>query len=434
MSLILFEGPAGTGKTTRLFGTAGAFLREHPLTDGQKVLALTKYHGSRQRLTASLTGPNGLGVPVECLTLDSYALTIAHRWRGVVNHLELTPPQADFQAIASAAAKVIEVAASSWVATSFPLAIVDEMQDCRGADIKLLAALEPHLTILAGADAFQDLNGNAENEAITWATNVAEVNRLTEVHRTNKAGILDAAQALRTGAPLCLEKRPGFEIITVRSAPQGGAAAAWRIKSWGASGQLAVISPVKSANPFVTRLTNWMADHEAKSKANPGTTAGPYCLHWAQNDDDAKERLLSAIGFEGKGGVSVSCTELEAIATAAAIPELREWARRKRFVKGCESVAADEISAEVAAIVRRRRVFSDHQRGRLHALTVHQAKNREFDSVIILWPMGVRDDVEQQRRLLYNAITRAKRNVLVIVDDPSGNRLRCPLFAGEIGG
>lgn len=432
MSLVLFEGPAGTGKTTRLFGAAEAYLRDHPLLQGQKVLALTKYHGSRQRLTARLTGPKGLGVPLECMTLDSFALTIAHRWRGLVRHLGLTLPPADFQAIALAAAKVIEVAADSWIATSFPLAIVDEMQDCRGADIKLLAALEPYLTILAGADAFQDLSGGEENEAITWASDLAEVNLLTKVHRTNKAGILGAAQALRSGTPLCLEKRPGFEIVSVRSAPLGGATAAWRIKSWSYSGQLAMITPIRSSkSPFVNRLTTWMADNQAKAKARPGVTAGPYHLRWAENDNDAVGRILSSIGLDEKSGILVSCTKLEAVATAAAIPELGEWARRRRFVKGREEVTADEIGTEVAAIVRRRRVFSDHQRGSRHALTVHQAKNREFDSVVVLWPIGVRGDVEQQRRLLYNAVTRAKQNVLVIVDDPKGNRLQTTLFAGE---
>ena len=39
-------------------------------------------------------------------------------------------------------------------------------------------------------------------------------------------------------------------------------------------------------------------------------------------------------------------------------------------------------------------------------MTVHQAKNREFDSVIILWPYEVAGTADRQRRLLYNAVTR----------------------------
>ena len=59
-------------------------------------------------------------------------------------------------------------------------------------------------------------------------------------------------------------------------------------------------------------------------------------------------------------------------------------------------------------------------------MTVHQAKNREFDSVIILWPYEVAGTADRQRRLLYNAVTRAKRQVLVIVQNPA--RLCQPPF------
>lgn len=427
MSLSLFEGAAGTGKTTRLFASAQKYLQDHPLSEGQKVLALTKYHGSRQRLTSRLTGPDGLGVPVDCMTLDSFAYTLAQRWRGLVKHLGLAPQQADFQAIASAAARVLEVAAGAWVASSFPLVLVDEMQDCRDADIKLLAGLQSHVTILSGADAFQDLNGGSENEALTWASGLAEITQLTKIHRTNRPGLLDAAQALRSGAPLCLEKRPGFEIVSVRSAPLGGATASWRIKSWSSSGQIAIITPVRRAKSrFIDGLTIWMGANAAKGKW--GAPAGPYQLRWEDSDEVTAERFFAKIGLAGNAGISVSCRELQAVGIANAIPELEEWACRQRFLKGRDVVTAEEINAEVLQIVRRRRIFMDHQRGRRYALTIHQAKNREFESAIVLWPLEVRKDTEQQRRLLYNAITRAKLNVIVIVDDPKGNRLQAPPF------
>ncbi len=48
-------------------------------------------------------------------------------------------------------------------------------------------------------------------------------------------------------------------------------------------------------------------------------------------------------------------------------------------------------------------------------MTVHQAKNREFDGVIVIWPHTVGGDAEHKLRLLYSAITRAKRRCLVLV-------------------
>ena len=59
-------------------------------------------------------------------------------------------------------------------------------------------------------------------------------------------------------------------------------------------------------------------------------------------------------------------------------------------------------------------------------MTIHQAKNREFHSVIVLWPYEVAGTIARQRRLLYNAITRAKYRVLVVVQNP--NRLCQPPF------
>jgi hypothetical protein len=42
-------------------------------------------------------------------------------------------------------------------------------------------------------------------------------------------------------------------------------------------------------------------------------------------------------------------------------------------------------------------------------VTVQQAKNREFEGVVVIWPYQVGGDVEYKRCLPYNAIMRAKR-------------------------
>jgi superfamily I DNA/RNA helicase len=62
-------------------------------------------------------------------------------------------------------------------------------------------------------------------------------------------------------------------------------------------------------------------------------------------------------------------------------------------------------------------------------MTIHQAKNREFPVVIVLWPFQVTGDALRARRCLYNAITRAKRRAIVIVQDPKNKRLKAPPFA-----
>ena len=62
-------------------------------------------------------------------------------------------------------------------------------------------------------------------------------------------------------------------------------------------------------------------------------------------------------------------------------------------------------------------------------MTIYQAKNREFDSVVVLWPYRISGSIDRKRRLLYNAITRAKRRAVVIVQNPS--RLKEPPFVPD---
>jgi hypothetical protein len=50
MSLVAFTGAAGMGKTFQLMRRLESTLEAFPLSDGQKVLALTFMHGSRRRL------------------------------------------------------------------------------------------------------------------------------------------------------------------------------------------------------------------------------------------------------------------------------------------------------------------------------------------------------------------------------------------------
>lgn len=59
-------------------------------------------------------------------------------------------------------------------------------------------------------------------------------------------------------------------------------------------------------------------------------------------------------------------------------------------------------------------------------MTVHQAKNREFDGVVVLWGFKISGDAEQKRRLLYNAVTRARSWCEVIVQ--SSKLLQQPPF------
>lgn len=63
-------------------------------------------------------------------------------------------------------------------------------------------------------------------------------------------------------------------------------------------------------------------------------------------------------------------------------------------------------------------------------MTVHSAKNQEWETVFVFWSSthfraGTSD--EYRRRILYNAVTRAKKNCLVLVFDPDGLAILAPM-------
>ena len=91
-------------------------------------------------------------------------------------------------------------------------------------------------------------------------------------------------------------------------------------------------------------------------------------------------------------------------------------ANRLATLRGEEGVS----KAELINIVRKRlhgkmAYCSFEDQKRRIALTVYGAKNREFGHVFALWPNEIKSDTLFQRKLLYNAITRASEKAIVLV-------------------
>lgn len=428
MSLMLFEGAAGTGKTTKLIESARLHLASHPLQDEQRVLALTKYHGSRKRMSEKLMGSKGLAVPVDCMTIDSFAWHLLRRWRTLASRFGRMPGNGDFQAITALAGSLLKNDhVGAWVSRRYPMVVVDEMQDCSGYELEVLRGLEKHLHVLAAADAFQDLSGDDNNAAVTWAQSVGKVEVLHRVHRTSVNGLLTAAAALRSRQSVPILLRPGFEIKSVAAAALAGWNLSMRIKWWSKFGEIAIISPTRpKKSAFVRSTVNWVGTQVAKLKKVPH--AGPYNIEWEAGDESLKTAILEALDLPKNPLKQFECQDLAVIARQNGASDVYEWLEKQRRVGGRSRVTVAELEEQVGRIVMQRRAFGSSKALRRIALTAHQAKNREFESVIILWPLSVTPGHEQQRRLLYNAITRAKRQAIVLVEDPVGDRLAKPPF------
>lgn len=427
----MFEGPAGTGKTTRLLAAARDYLEQHPLGAEQRVLALTKYHGSRRRMDIKLRERDaGVGNALDCVTIDSFAWRLVVRWRSLVDHIGLHPVEGDFASISLAAGVLLQRPnVARWVARRYPLVVVDEMQDCKGGEVALLSGLEPHVRLLCGADAFQDLSGDNDSEAIFWASEVGEVVALTDVRRTQTNGLLAAAKSIRNGSAVGSDSKSGFEVVPAAVAAQGGAAVCWRVRSWTRYGPIALISATaQGTSPFSDQVIDWSCTKTSKSKN--GSTAGPYPVEWESRDDEARQVILDVLCLPVDPTTEICCADLVAHADKQGVHDLRDWARRQLFVRGLSKVILSDVIMEVGNIVRRRRAFGPNRSWRRRVMTIHQAKNCEFESVIVLWPLKIADDLERKRRLLYNAVTRARGRAVVIVQDPKGRVMAGPLFKG----
>ena len=108
---------------------------------------------------------------------------------------------------------------------------------------------------------------------------------------------------------------------------------------------------------------------------------------------------------------------------------MKKWCRKRQHVLGHSSCERDDFNAAIDAAFHNKKRYIRGSDKRRQSLLIHQAKNREFDSVVILWTYSLAGGAsdEYKRRLLYNAITRAKRSCTVIVLGP--NRINSAPFS-----
>lgn len=432
MSLLLFEGSAGTGKTTKLLEALCEHLVKQPLSQDQRVLVLTKMHGSRRRMTVLLNDKRQVRQSANCMTIDSFAGNLVRRWRTLVRaEADVLPEDGDFKAISCAAGRLLTLSSiGSWVTRRYPVIVVDEMQDCSGGELEILRGLAVFSYCYCAADGFQDLSGTGENEAVSWARSMGVVEVLTTVHRTKEPGLVDAASALRSGTSVPTTAHSSFEIISVPTEALGASVVSWRLRGWGQKGlsPVAVVSPTKrGTSSFVDNLIGKVSAKQASSRKG-NAKAGPFPTTWESGDDEVADVLLAEMKLPEDPEAAVGGEALTMTAGQAGAGDVCDWLYRQKNIGGRTSFTAAEVREEVRRIVQRRRAFGYTRPMKRFALTVHQAKNREFDSVIVLWPLSIKSNIESQRRLLYNAITRAKQRALVIVQDPKKNRLSQPPF------
>lgn len=403
-----FSGGAGCGKTYQLMQTLREHLVANPLNEGQKVLALTFMHGSRRRLEERLAQLPGLKNRTNCSTIDSFAWRLIRRWSSLVVRLGFGPIEVDdYERVCDAAGALLQIKeVCCWVAATYPVLLVDEAQDLTPNRLLLVSGLAARLEVLVAADEFQCLDENLRpNPACSWLKEVCGADELLQPMRTSIVDLLDAARAIRNGeAP---KHGKLFQVCPTHNQGLAGTYLSNALAWYGYGKSVAVIAP--TVRGFATQTLDWVARNTTK-QGN-----GPYSVRLEESETKAAEKLLSSLALKDQNNAEEVIELLAESGDILAKKEINEWMSTQRRTRGTQTFTKAEIERVIKQSFARKRLLQKANEGGWKAMSVHGAKNREFDIVIVLWPAAVRGSDEQKRRLLYNAITRAKERCLILV-------------------
>lgn len=407
----LIEGPAGAGKTTRLIELVAETSAATTLAPHQAVLGLTFMHGSRRRMHARLGKIIKARSGFHCSTFDSFARTILERWSPLLRAVrpECILKAQDFDGTCTLAGELIERnEVCSWIATRFPLVIVDEAQDLDEYRLRMLKALSRRVTLFAAADEFQDLRATCPNDAVTWLRENSDIEPLSTNHRTKCQALRGASLAIRDGR--MPQPENGFDIQLVATSNLAAWHIAMAIRKSG-SDTLAVLSP--SNAPFAKSALERLAQAPLGQKVK----VGPYAVTWDKRDAEEVEDLLKQLSLPRECPVA----QLQAVLKTGSVyhEQLSSWVRKLVLYGGATRFTKDMVREKIEELVHSRRSFNIGEERKIAAMTIHQAKNREFGTVVLLWPqIGSKWTVAQQQRLLYNGVTRAKKSCVIVVHEP----------------
>jgi superfamily I DNA/RNA helicase len=424
---IYITGHAGTGKTTKLLDRTVEYSQKLLCQPNQQLLAMAYMHGARKRLESSLAeNPQCSKIRRVISTIDSFALILLNRWRTALGiampvcaaparcterferHARLHLP---FDEITTYAATLLRnPTVARIVALSYPLVAIDEFQDCLGPKLEFVRALADASQLILAADGFQLLQGEQIGcPAVAWIeglgnSGLREHHQLTEHCRfSSNPNILIAARAIRE------QKRLGEQAIPVYYGSAGQTAwkimerllLGWHGPPW--SGSTALISP--SSGGVIEAVLQSLDGQSAKAGRKP--------IRWSRQatSEDEQVSLHSALGVTND---HLDDTDWQPTADTSNphAAEVIERVNRFALLRGLQRIPKSLVSSIAEQVIHISRAHS-RATPRFVVTTVHGAKNREFDNVCVLWSYQIPPNPEVQRRLLYNAVTRAKSNCIV---------------------
>ena len=135
------------------------------------------------------------------------------------------------------------------------------------------------------------------------------------------------------------------------------------------------------------------------------------------NDRNESQAIIADLDLPAEATGAAVCAALRGLPRIGPARAALSWVQNQVHACGRTQFTRVEIEGVIARKVSLQRQHGGGLSHKLTAMTVQQAKNREFDGVVIVWPYQVGGDDEHKRRLLYNAVTRAKRWCNIIVQN-----------------
>ncbi|WP_454274236.1 ATP-binding domain-containing protein [Roseovarius sp. MBR-154] len=431
MTIDFFEGPAGSGKTFSMVAHARQLIENGALGEGQRMLALTFMNGARRRLTSSLNAETSFRRKFDCLTFDSFAQSLAKRRSAKLTDemLQQAEELGQFHGpcfLASELLKDSEV--RGWVARTYPLVLVDEAQDLDAYRQGIVLGLVDSCTAVVAADSFQCLSDGQETaDFIDHLLGAGTTHSLKHSHRTNKTGLLGAALAVREGGNMldALKEESignkgrvhwvgeGVELAEVPATAKNPFLLAWSLAFQLTRGckDVAILTPDSKSSIIrnaieITGTREW--------KWPKGGTFGPFSITWEGGDREIERELTDALGFSDTSSYGEVCALLEEHSSQPILKTVDRRVRRLYRVTGQADFEKAQLVSFIADAVRINTRLGFNKSANIKAMSIHGAKNREFDRVIVLWPQSATGSGEHKRRLLYNAMTRAKNHCTII--------------------
>jgi len=471
---VVVAAPAGHGKTHEAVAVAGRVAAILPA--GREVLFLAHTNAA---VDEAARRAREVSVPMRCRTFDAFTAELVRPYAaalGLPAPLRVGTGGVRFEEVANAAASLLMRSPAIAAATGghFPLIIADEHQDTRAAHHDVLLGLQRHggSALRLFGDGMQAIYRFDDAQLVDWDALAAqgESVSLDTPHRWEEVPELglwlrDLREALRDGREVGWDAAPDcVKLVPVQGrAPHGNSLG------------MPTYTALRGA------LNSIPADHTVSLLAWRNKTISivqralrsQVVLNEGAAVDVAREALLGVLGVVGSAAamarvavdllarLSVGCNanirgmldacleddglnigRRQSVAHLADVfrplyerPDLSTWS--ECLGRLCDAVTAggaitihrvepfhllaalqvppdqDPVDAYEAAARSRRRPPARHI-----ASTIHSAKGLAFDHVIVTHA-GTADfpDTIDGRRLLYTALTRARRSITILVPD-----------------